>query len=74
MPTRRRKVCNSCRRLFYEDNLYTMDGYYQCRDCVVVFDKTNRNERLAAKDSAFFKDRVHGETRTSSLNLKGAAQ
>lgn len=66
------KVCKSYRRLFYEDRLYTIDGYYQCRDCGVVFDKTNRNERLAGKDSAFFKDRVHGRTGTSCLNIKGA--
>ena len=72
MLERKRKVCKSCRRLFYEDRLYTIDGCYQCRDCVVVFDRTNRNERLAAKDSTFFKYRVYGETRTSSLNLKGA--
>lgn len=72
MSAKHRKVCNSCRRLFYEDCLYTISGYHQCRDCVMPFDRTNRNERFAAKDSTFFKDRVHGSVRTYSLNLKGA--
>ena len=73
MSARERKVCNSRRKLLYEDRLYTIDGHYQCRSCVAVFDRTNRNERLVTKNNAFFKDRIHGEARTSNLNLKGEA-
>ena len=54
MSARKRKVCKSCRRLFCQGNLYTIEGYYQCRDCVVVFDGTNQNEEDWLRKTAHF--------------------